>query len=443
MMVIAEKEDRATTTANETTTENGEVYATDDLAGGRMKDSSSVSEDKELAALPSRPSLEEPLHSEPTQLVSAVSEVSGCHPEDVESNDPRLRLEQADAELVIQPEPNSIDAPPLVDAQPLRRRRGLVLGLVAVAVVVVGVVIGVTVAVVKPKPISPAPTMSPTVNAVDSTPLVALLPELRARWSNATKTAIETEGSPQQQAFQWLVSSRHPPSSAGGVPDIPPLTRLQHRFALATLYFATGGASAWVINTGWLDSNVHECDWHGWNCTVHVLELSGNGMRGTLPREFCLLPMNQLNLMSNQLTGSLPTELGQSSSLETLILGRNQFRSTIPTEWSQLSSSLKILALGGNDISGTIPTVLGQLTELRLLYLSPNPLRSGPFPSEFTNLTNLEELGLYDLRLTGTLPVDLVRLSNLRWLELSQKQSSWDYSNHHWKTFGPDECLDC
>ena len=284
---------------------------------------------------PPRPSLENTLSNEPTQLMSAMSTAPGRHPQDVESNGDTHQLqlfEEAEAELIIQPEPmdpssfTTKDTPPLVDAQPLRRRRGLVWGLVALAVAVVAIVIDVRVAVAKPTPISPAPTMSPTVNVIDSTPLMALIPELRASFSNATNVAIVTQGLPQQQAFQWLVSSGHPPSedtSEDGVPEFPPLARLQHRFALATMYSATGGESTWINNVGWLDSNVHECDWFGWNCTVKILLLPQNGLRGTLPREISLLPLFGLHLTDNQLTGLLLTELGQSSALGALWLSGN------------------------------------------------------------------------------------------------------------------------
>ena len=270
------------TTANETDHDGEQVLASEDDDLGRIrKDSPSLEDEVVLLqhhAPSSRPSVEEPLSNEPAIPISMAS--GRRSPEDMESNsDPsqRLRLEEAEAELVIQPEPMdpssfaTKDTLPLVDAQPLRRRRGLVWGLVTTAVVAVAIVIGVTVAVVKPTPTSPAPTVSPTVNTVDSTPLMALLPELRASFSNATYADIETEGSPQQLAFQWLVSSRHPPSedaSEVGVPEFPPLARLQQRFALATLYFATGGESTWINNVGWLDSTVHECNWHGWNCTL-------------------------------------------------------------------------------------------------------------------------------------------------------------------------------
>ena len=57
---------------------------------------------------PPRPSLENTLSNEPTQLMSAMSTAPGRHPQDVESNGDThqlQRFEEAEAELIIQPEP--------------------------------------------------------------------------------------------------------------------------------------------------------------------------------------------------------------------------------------------------------------------------------------------------------------------------------------------------
>ena len=226
---------------------------------------------------PPRPSLENTLSNEPTQLMSAMSTAPGRHPQDVESNGDTHQLqlfEEAEAELIIQPEPmdpssfTTKDTPPLVDAQPLRRRRGLVWGLVALAVAVVAIVIDVRVAVAKPTPISPAPTMSPTVNVIDSTPLMALIPELRASFSNTTNVAIPT--------------------------TIGRLTAL-----------------------------------------VEIL-LQENRLSGTLPTELGrLTSVQSLRLSQNNLTGPIPKLFGRLSALQILELGENHCSESIPTEiWS-------------------------------------------------------------------------------------------------------------
>ena len=92
--------DSATTTAaNEAEDHEDDEQALASVASlGRRSMNDSPSVDDEQVHLPPRLSLEESLSNEPTQL---LSEVSGLHPEDLESNDPLPRLEEAEAELVI------------------------------------------------------------------------------------------------------------------------------------------------------------------------------------------------------------------------------------------------------------------------------------------------------------------------------------------------------
>ena len=77
-------------------------------------------------------------------------------------------------------------------------------------------------------------------------------------------------------------------------------------------------------------------------------------------------------LDNNQLTGSIPTELGNLSSLEYLSLPNNQLTGSIPTELSNLSNLLWI-NLYGNQLTGCIPPALedvpgGDLSHLGLPY---------------------------------------------------------------------------
>jgi hypothetical protein len=69
----------------------------------------------------------------------------------------------------------------------------------------------------------------------------------------ATREAIHRGGSttPQAQAYNWLFHASNPH------PDLPEgeaMARMTHRFALATIYDATGGDASWKVNEGWLDS---------------------------------------------------------------------------------------------------------------------------------------------------------------------------------------------
>ena len=87
------------------------------------------------------------------------------------------------------------------------------------------------------------------------------------------------------------------------------------------------------------------------------------------------------------LTGAVPAEIGQLTSLKGLVLTNNQLTS-VPAEIGQLTS-LKWLGLGTNQLT-SLPAEIWQLTSLERLYLSGNQLTS--VPAEIGQLTSLREL---------------------------------------------------
>jgi len=68
--------------------------------------------------------------------------------------------------------------------------------------------------------------------------------------------------------------------------------------------------------------------------------------------------------------------------------------------------------MSSNQLSGSIPSELGGLTNLRYLFLDFNQL-SGNIPSELGSLTNLEGLHLNSNQLSGSIPQQLMNLSKL------------------------------
>jgi Leucine-rich repeat (LRR) protein len=93
---------------------------------------------------------------------------------------------------------------------------------------------------------------------------------------------------------------------------------------------------------------------------------------------YSVLNTTELDLSNNQLTGSIPPEIGNLTNLTQLYLYHNQ-------------------------LTGSIPSEIGNLTNLTELNLYNNQL-TGSIPSEIGNLTNLIELNLYDNQLTGEIP---------------------------------------
>ena len=125
--------------------------------------------------------------------------------------------------------------------------------------------------------------------------------------------------------------------------------------------------------------------------------------------------------MLNDLTGEIPTEVGDLGSLQWLVLAFNDLTGEIPTE---------------------IRTELGNLTNLTDLFLWSNQL-TGEIPTELGDLTNLEVLDLGGNRLTGPIPPELGSTS-LRYLNFAHELGHNMGLNHdRYALCGPDSfCVD-
>ena len=133
-----------------------------------------------------------------------------------------------------------------------------------------------------------------------------------------------------------------------------------------------------------------------------------------------LTNLTYLWLQGNDLTGSIPPDLGSLTKLTELSLSGNYLTGPIPPELGNLTL-LTSLSLSYNDLTGSIPPELGNLTNLTRLYLHANDL-TGSIPLELGNLTKLTHLGLHDNALTGSIPPELGKLMELQYLGLGGTQ---------------------
>ncbi len=142
--------------------------------------------------------------------------------------------------------------------------------------------------------------------------------------------------------------------------------------ALVAIYNATSGAN-W--NTSW-NLNQPVCTpWTG-------VELDNSGF------------VISIQLSGNNLTGTLPPEIGDFERLSSLQIDNNNISGNIPPEVGDLND-LTILFLDNNDFTGTVPSSFGNLGKLEILYLDNNDL-SGAIPQSFTNLTFIQKLDIFN-----------------------------------------------
>ena len=106
--------------------------------------------------------------------------------------------------------------------------------------------------------------------------------------------------------------------------------------------------------------------------------------------------MQKLRLHNNDLTGSIPTELGDLSNLTDLWLSSNDLTGSIPVELGMLDN-LKQLSLKNNELSGDIPAALGNLADtLTQLFLAGNSGLTGCVPPGLADVArnDIADLGL-------------------------------------------------
>jgi hypothetical protein len=227
----------------------------------------------------------------------------------------------------------SAPAPILVVARPIRRRRqaacaGLAaLGMVAV---VAGVVLGMMGRPGRPLPPPPprAPTEMPTP-APTASPTSSLELLFRPTLPPRTIERLGNASSPQRRAFEWAVHQDRVPlrgraaSSSSPQDDGPLLRRMRQRFALAALYFGTGGGdggSGWRRSDGWLNATLDECEgWEGVSCT-RIPEAAGAAPAGDGSSDGGGWVLDELDLGFNDLGQSLPREIGLLTTLSYLDL---------------------------------------------------------------------------------------------------------------------------
>lgn len=163
-----------------------------------------------------------------------------------------------------------------------------------------------------------------------------------------------------------------------------------------------------------------------WNSNLEILDLSSNGLFGSIPNLTQFQRLTSISIRNNSLEGLLPSTLGSYPKLTTIDLSSNRFDGQIPYSFFT-SMSITNVNLSGNHLTGPIPLqgshtsellVLPSIPPMESLDLSDNAL-SGGLPSDLGNWGRLKLLNLARNNLSGPLPNELSKLTILEYLDLS------------------------
>mmetsp|Transcript_29005 Transcript_29005/g.68143 ORF Transcript_29005/g.68143 Transcript_29005/m.68143 type:complete len:336 (+) Transcript_29005:847-1854(+) len=154
------------------------------------------------------------------------------------------------------------------------------------------------------------------------------------------------------------------------------------------------------------------------------LPIGVNDLTGTIPTEIGKLTrLERLDLAGNKdmgptynaifgkeaggvgISGSIPSEIRSMTKLKRLNLGYNNITGMISSEIRELSN-LQYFEVPSNSLIGTIPASLGELTELTVCNLAYNFI-TGIIPSELGRM-NVATLNFAFNNLTGSVPEEFL-----------------------------------
>ncbi len=199
----------------------------------------------------------------------------------------------------------------------------------------------------------------------------------------------------------------------------------KQRPALMALYSSLNG-NQWIRKDNW-GSDKPLGEWYGVTADedgfVTELTLLENNLSGAIPSEIGdLTKLNGLALGYNiGIHGVIPPEIGKLKELNVLNLYGDNLTGGIPDELFSLSE-LQHLDLGSNKLSGGLSSKIAQLSKLKNLFLRWNNF-NGVLPKELGQMS-LQGLFLYNNSFSGSIPDELGSLSNLNYFNIAANEFS-------------------
>ncbi|KAA8515039.1 hypothetical protein F0562_018173 [Nyssa sinensis] len=150
---------------------------------------------------------------------------------------------------------------------------------------------------------------------------------------------------------------------------------------------------------------------------LREIDFAYNYLSGTIPQEWASTQLNLISVLANRLSGEIPKELGNITSLKYLDFEANQFSGTVPPELGRLIN-LETLMLSSNQLTGELPTTFAELRNLTNFRINDNNF-SGAIPDFIQNWKQLTRLEMHASGLEGPIPSNISLLNKLTELRIS------------------------
>jgi Leucine-rich repeat (LRR) protein len=194
-------------------------------------------------------------------------------------------------------------------------------------------------------------------------------------WSNPLLTCLQNAGSVSVPPTQLqLQNITNFQCSNQGVTDMTPVQDL---------------INATVVNLG--DNNISGSipTWIGELQYLTHFYLDNNNLTGDIPQEIGnLTHLVGIYFNDNHLSGNIPETIYSLTSLEVMYFNNNRLNGSIPPDIGLHLPLLRYFDLSGNRLSGTLPSSLGSLSQIFVLTLSDNYF-DGEIPGSMKDLTDL------------------------------------------------------
>ncbi|XP_059435615.1 probable LRR receptor-like serine/threonine-protein kinase RFK1 isoform X3 [Corylus avellana] len=163
---------------------------------------------------------------------------------------------------------------------------------------------------------------------------------------------------------------------------------------------------------------------------LREIDFALNYLNGTIPLEWASMQLTSISVLVNRLSGEIPKELGNITSLTYLCLEANQFSGIVPPELGNLTN-LQTLMLSSNNLTGNLPMTFARLGSLTDFRINDNNFR-GTIPDFIQNWKQLTRLEMHASGLEGPIPPNISLLSNLLQLVLRSCKISGEIPSYIW-----------
>lgn len=152
------------------------------------------------------------------------------------------------------------------------------------------------------------------------------------------------------------------------------------------------------------------------------IDFSRNYLNGTIPAEWGAMPLVNISIIGNRLTGPIPKEIGNISTLAIFTVEFNQLSGVLPQELGNLTR-LEKMHLSSNYFTGQLPATFEKLTTMKDFRIGDNSF-TGQIPDLIQKWTNLEKLVIQGSGLSGPIPPGIALLEKMADLRISDLQGN-------------------